>query len=475
MGEGSALPRAGDTINEKYRIERVLGTGGMSTVFEATHCVTGRRFALKWLRPDMAALADVVRRFVREAKVGGRFKHPNVVEVYDFGKAGGSFYIVMELLEGESLEQRLERVGRFRPQEARRILVPAMRGVARAHAAGVIHRDIKPANIFLCKPTDERPEQIKVLDFGISRVATPDVPSNSPVTETGVWMGTPQYMSPEQVRGKVVDHRTDIYAFGVVLYELLTGEAAFDAITTSDLMVKVATEDPRPLSELVPDIDPALADLVMRAMARNPGARFPDLESMIRALQACAQVPLPPRASVDPAPSLPARTSQPHGKRVGLLLGTAAMFAVLVVLGLRVLEREDTRASSATQPREVASAPVPASPTPRTAAEDAAAASDHGPAHVIGKNAQAATDAAADRATTAQRAQDSMRRPRNKPRKQPLQPTVESEPAPAARSGVTFDLEDFLPGETAAQARERAPASTRSGTHRDPSAVPDAL
>jgi serine/threonine-protein kinase len=443
LRDGWELPRVGDVINEKYRIERVLGTGGMSAVFEATHCLTDRSFALKWLRPDMATREDVVRRFVREARVAGRFKHPNVVEVYDFGQAGGSFYIVMELLEGESLEERLERVGRLSPDEARRVLLPCMRGVARAHAAGVIHRDIKTANIFLCAATEERPELPKVLDFGISRFTTPDVVRDSPVTESGVWMGTPQYMSPEQVRGKRADHRTDVYGFGVVLYELLSGVVAFDAVTTSDLMVKIATEEPRPLRELVPGIDPALVEITKRAMARKPEDRYQDLDSMIRALQPGSALPGARAATRGAAPELDGTATSAGGKRRFLALAAAALLGLLAVSWLLGQERRDPPASSATpEPRELAKADASAAKARASAGTTAGDAAK--------EIAPAAKKSPAERSARRTQPRDTARRPRGKP------------PNARGESGVTFDLDDFLPNGSAKGAKPREPGQARS-------------
>src|SRR5689334_13141489 len=192
----TTVPVTGDIISGKYRVERTLGTGGMGTVFEAVHQVTGKRFAVKWLLPDLSSHGDAVKRFIREAQVAGRFEHPNIVEVYDVGQERGSFFMVMELLQGESLASRLRNRGRFTPEQACAVMIPCLRGVARAHEAGVVHRDLKPDNIFLCSASPERPERPKVLDFGISKVAEAAGDVGSSITKTGVVMGTPHYMAP---------------------------------------------------------------------------------------------------------------------------------------------------------------------------------------------------------------------------------------------------------------------------------------
>jgi serine/threonine-protein kinase len=392
--DDSALPHVGDIVGGKYRIEHQLGAGGMSAVFAVRHLVTDRRFAIKWLLPELARRTDGVRRFVREAKVAGRVDHPNIVEIYDFGEAEDSFYMVMELLEGEPLDQRLQREGKLSPPEACRILLPCMRGVAHAHAAGVIHRDLKPGNIFLCSATSERPELPKVLDFGISRVSDLEVTRESPITDSGVWMGTPHYMSPEQVRGRPLDHRADVYAFGVILYELLSGEPPFHSDSLNELMVQVAAEDPPLLHERVPEIEPALSAIVHRAMARAPSARFPNLESMVQALAPFASgaesaravesaATVSPAATVAPAPTpAPAaapvaseqtlRSKRGRGRR---LLSAAAVLAVMLGAGAFAASRSprvhESRAS--VEPREDHAARSAASA--RTPAEAARATS----------------------------------------------------------------------------------------------------
>src|SRR6187455_662819 len=202
---GSALPQPGDLIAGKYRVEREIGRGGMSVVFGAKHVVTGRRFALKWLLPEISVNPESAERFIRESQVSGRLQHPNVVEVFDIGQDAGTHYMVMEWLAGESLADRLERVGPLSVREACRYLIPCMRGVAAAHAAGIVHRDLKPANIFLCEATKDSPELAKVLDFGISKLSISSGDVNLPVTSTGILLGTPHYMAPEQMQAQPVD------------------------------------------------------------------------------------------------------------------------------------------------------------------------------------------------------------------------------------------------------------------------------
>jgi eukaryotic-like serine/threonine-protein kinase len=278
------LPVPGDIIAGKYRIERLLGMGGMGAVFEATHQVTNRHFALKWLLPQGANNAAVVKRFIREAKVAGRCQHRHIVEVYDIDQEGSSLFMVMELLQGESLGERLLRAGRLPAHEACRILVPCMEGIEAAHAAGIVHRDIKPANIFLCAAGGGAPEQAKVLDFGVACFSNAQGGLDFTQTHTGAIIGTPFYMAPEQMRGQPIDQRADVYALGVTLYELLSGRRPFYATAYADLILQIANTTPVPLEELVPDLPAGLAAIVRRAMAREAAGRFASMRDFIEAL-----------------------------------------------------------------------------------------------------------------------------------------------------------------------------------------------
>ncbi len=279
------LPKKGDLVGGKYTVEGVLGQGGMGAVFQVCHRLTGKHFAVKWLLPALSGQTDAVRRFMREAQVAGRVDHPNVVEVYDVGQEGTSFYMVMELLQGESLAARIDRVRRLSTEEACRILLPVMHGLSVAHAAGVIHRDLKPDNIYLCR-TPLNTEVPKVLDFGISKMSSLAGEVSASVTRYGLVIGTPQYMSPEQLRGEPVDHRTDIYALGVILYEMLTGSVLYPGASFADLVLTIMHEDPKPLAELAPGVPAPIAKLVHKALSRDPNERFQTVEEMGRALAA---------------------------------------------------------------------------------------------------------------------------------------------------------------------------------------------
>ncbi|HKP55366.1 MAG TPA: serine/threonine-protein kinase, partial [Polyangiales bacterium] len=229
------MPKAGDVIAGKYQVDHKLGEGAMSVVFQVTHRVTQKRFALKWLLPHVCARPELAQRFLREAQVAGRVEHPHLVEVYDVGSLEGSFYMVLELLRGESLEQRLTRVGRMSPADSLRLLLPCLRGIAAAHEAGIVHRDLKPANIFVCSAASTAAEHAKVLDFGISKLPNLPGDTRSALTRTGLVMGTPRYMPLEQMRGKPIDQRADIYALGVVLYQMLSGRLPYPQNNFGDL------------------------------------------------------------------------------------------------------------------------------------------------------------------------------------------------------------------------------------------------
>jgi tRNA A-37 threonylcarbamoyl transferase component Bud32 len=280
------VPALGSVIADKYRVEELIARGGMGAVYMATHLVSGKRVALKWMLPALGQMPGAKERFVREACATARIEHPNVIDIYDVGNDRGSVYLVMELLRGETLAEYLQRTPQVAPEEAVTLLMPALRGVAAAHSHHVIHRDLKPDNIFLCRSVDGEPREPRVLDFGISKITSTEGPRNLELTSSGAVMGTPYYMSPEQVRGaKDVDERGDVYAFGVILYEMLSGQRPFDAETYNQLILKIATENPAPLLELQPQLDRRLAAVVEKAMAREPSARFACIEDLAVALE----------------------------------------------------------------------------------------------------------------------------------------------------------------------------------------------
>ncbi len=277
-------PRPGEVIADKYRIEALIGRGAMGCVYAARNLGTGKRVALKWLLAERQSDMDMIARFEREARAAGRIDHPNVVSVYDVGREGPSNFLVMELLRGYSLYKLMQQ-GPLPVEAAIQILMPAMRGLEAAHDHRVIHRDIKPENLFICTRPDGSVRTTKVLDFGVSKM-TDELREGLSVTHTGVIIGTPYYMSPEQIRGgQDIDHRIDIYAVGVMLYELIAGRPPFVAEHYSGLVVQIATGTPPDLQELCTEVPEELAAVIAKAMAREREDRYQDIASLGVALE----------------------------------------------------------------------------------------------------------------------------------------------------------------------------------------------
>ncbi len=275
----------GDILAGKYRIERILGAGGMGVVVQATHTSLHDRVALKFLLPDMAANKVLVERFLREAQAAVRIKSPHVARVLDVGTLEtGSPYMVMEFLEGRDIAAVLLKEKPLPIETAAAWAIEACEALASAHAAGVVHRDIKPGNLFITTSPDHRP-QLKMLDFGISKMTEADAPGS--MTRTHATMGSPLYMSPEQMRSsKHVDSRTDIWSLGVVLYEMLVGKVPFVADTLPELCAIVLDKEspPEPPRAIRPEIPEELEATVLRCLAKNRDERFTDMAEVAAAL-----------------------------------------------------------------------------------------------------------------------------------------------------------------------------------------------
>lgn len=270
-------------VGDAYELGPELGRGGMAIVYRATDIRLRRDVAIKVLPPEMAFRTDVRRRFLREAETAAQLDHPNIVPIYSVDERGGLVYFVMALVDGENLSVRMAR-GRPEMEETRKILHDVADALAYAHSRGVIHRDIKPDNIII-RREDGR---ALVTDFGIARAAEAD----SHLTATGVAVGTPAYMSPEQALGeREVDGRSDIYSLGIVAYQMLVGALPFTAANTPAMMMKHVSEMPRPLLQLRPDIPPALAAAVERAIAKRPEDRWRDAAAFRDALTSDAIAP----------------------------------------------------------------------------------------------------------------------------------------------------------------------------------------
>jgi serine/threonine protein kinase len=262
---------AGTLVDGKYRVVRPIGRGGMGAVYEVENVRIRKTVAMKLLSANAAE--DVVRRFEKEAQAAGQIGSEHIVEVHDLGTMpSGEPYMVMELLEGETLRQRLHREKRLSVEAAVPLLVQVLEGLSAAHAAGIVHRDLKPENIYLCSQRGGLRDWVKVLDFGISKFASV---SEDGMTKTGQVIGTPQYMAPEQIKApQTVDGRTDLYAVGVIFYQLLTGHIPFKAKTYAELLFKVVYEPlPHPTT-FVPDLDREACEIVLTAMSRDPAGRF---------------------------------------------------------------------------------------------------------------------------------------------------------------------------------------------------------
>src|SRR5947209_11787973 len=261
-------PRAADELGRLggYRILRLLGQGGMGAVFAAEDPSLRRRVAIKVLRPDVASCPESRVRFLREARSAAVLQHDHIVTIHHVGEQGGVPFIVMPLLAGESLDERLRREPSLTVAEVVRIGREVAEGLQAAHAAGLIHRDIKPANIWLEAPGG----RVKILDFGLARVVTM---TDDVVTRPGDVLGTPGYMAPEQARGEPADARSDLFGLGCVLYRAVTGQRPFRGLTLTAVLMAVAEHDPPPPRVIRPELPTEVSDLIVRLMAKEPARR----------------------------------------------------------------------------------------------------------------------------------------------------------------------------------------------------------
>ena len=280
----------GRILGGTYRLGRTLGSGGMGAVFEATHVRTGRPYAVKVLLPEVAVRRDALERFRREAEAVGALGHANVVAIHDFAVDDGTAYLVMERLEGEDLSARLERTERFALADALPILAQMAAGLDAAHQREIVHRDLKPANVFLARQPGAS-ERAVLLDFGLARSLTSDTLDK--LTATGVVMGTPQYMSPEQASGHPLDARADLYALATIFYEMLAGRPPFEAPTLPALFAKLATDPPTPIDHHRGDLPVGMSGVLARALAKAPQDRYPDATSLVNAVRAAAGGAIP--------------------------------------------------------------------------------------------------------------------------------------------------------------------------------------
>jgi serine/threonine-protein kinase len=274
--------KAGQVIAGKYRLNSLLGTGGMASVWAATNTFTERQFAIKFLLPEFAKTPEAAQRFMMEAKVSGRVQHPNVIEVLDVGQAeDGSLFLVMELLQGASLEHVMRKQEpTMTLYEFAGVMLDVARAISAAHRAGVVHRDLKPSNILLHK--DMRGVAVpKVLDFGVSKFLLETDRDNS-LTIAGTVLGSPLYMSPEQAMGHLdIDHRTDVFAFGAILFEGLCGFRCYDAPNFNALIVMIATQQPKSIDHCAPQMPESLRALVRDCLMTDKSRRLESFDRII--------------------------------------------------------------------------------------------------------------------------------------------------------------------------------------------------
>ncbi|HEY8078417.1 MAG TPA: serine/threonine-protein kinase, partial [Labilithrix sp.] len=274
-------PMVGRTLEGRYTILAKLGAGSMGTVYRAKQHAMGREVAIKILRGDRAIDESAKARFMREARANSLLASPNTVTVFDFGQSeSGEFYLAMELLEGESLGQRIPRVGRLAPALAVDTARQALRSLAEAHAKGIIHRDLKPDNLFFARVMtagEHHEEIVKVLDFGIAKMLNAEdaSPMNVVETQAGTVFGTPRYMSPEQAQGKPLDARSDLYSLGVIVYQMLTGRPPFTDNDAVVVMARHIKSTPKRPNEANPEanVPKELEDVVMRCLQKDPNDR----------------------------------------------------------------------------------------------------------------------------------------------------------------------------------------------------------
>jgi serine/threonine protein kinase len=460
----AAEVKPGDILGGKFRIERVLGQGGMGVVVQAFHLQLEQRVALKFLLPGALAFPETVARFAREARAAAKIRSEHVARVIDVGALDtGSPYIVMEYLEGQDLSQLLRTRGSVTVAEATAFVLQACEALAEAHAAGIVHRDLKPANLFLARYPDGTP-CVKILDFGISKISGGSSGRDFDMTRTTAILGSPYYMSPEQMRStRAVDTRADIWALGVILYELVSGRVPFDADTMPQLCGMVLQEAPAPLTGLSQTGFAAFEKVVLRCLEKDTGARYQSVAELAEALALFAPpeaqrsldrvarlsgAPSGPRSGagssqVGPATAVPATSTTSltqtdfggparRGASPGLLVGIGVGLLALAGVGVALWQGRPvgdpaaaTTAAETTLPVAPPAPSVPHTPAASPAAPASASASAASPSAILPSPPVASAAPNAPKLTRP--ATGSQRKPPVAPR-----PAAPADPLPAA-------------------------------------------
>src|ERR1043166_134031 len=357
----------GTALDGQYQIEALLGKGGMGAVYRARHILLGDRVAIKILPPEMRSNTEWLRRFQREGQAARRFRHPNAVTVYDLRTSGdGTIYLVMEYVEGNTLDAELRKHGKFSPADAVAVLDPIMRVLNAAHAVGVVHRDLKPENIMIGKPSTGGEPVVKLLDLGIAKlreVAGAEKTGSTNLTVAGQMLGTPYYMSPEQW-GELprdgnpeIDGRADIYSLGCVIYEIVSAQRPFSGMSLGGLRRQHVSVTPEPLHQVAAGVPENFSRVIARAISKDRGDRQDtagELEQeLVTALSA---------EGISSTPSLSALPSEPSAAGLHGVVTSPHQTAATMVTGVDNVESEIPSQAS-TMPAVVAQPKAPATPT----------------------------------------------------------------------------------------------------------------
>src|SRR5438067_1029274 len=299
-----------EVLGERYKLQDPIGRGGMATIYRGQDLRMDRVVAIKVLREVYSTDPKFVTRFQREAKAASALQHPNIVQVYDYGQTDGNYFIVMELVEGTDLRRYLRSRGVLAVDRAIIIAHDVALGLGAAHRRGIVHRDVKPQNVLV-----GRDGSIKLTDFGIASVYK-DINAER-LTTTGMTLGTVQYYAPEQAQGEIVSPAADVYALGIVMYEMLTGRTPFDGDTPVAVAMQHIQDVPQPPSQLNPNIPPALEEIILRCLEKVPEMRFRDGSSLARALETLGEAEMDEIATVPVAPSGERQTTFPAAPGYG--------------------------------------------------------------------------------------------------------------------------------------------------------------